>query len=72
MQARRSKPVFAPASAPSPAATPATVANALEAAIAAVRDLAAQRLEAKLSISRLMGVARELKELLKVMSVYGV
>ncbi len=44
----------------------------LEYALDAVRSLAAARIEAKLSASRLTGVARELRELLKVMSVYGV
>lgn len=47
------------------------VVDALEAAIAAVRDLSARRLEQHLSVARLMGVARELKELVKVMSIYG-
>ncbi len=54
------------------AATPQSVVAALEGALARVRDLSAQRLQAKLSVSRLTGVARELRELLKVMSVYGV
>jgi hypothetical protein len=57
---------------PSRETTPTAVIAALENALAAVRDLSAQRLRAKLSVSRLMGVSRELKELLKVMSVYGV
>jgi hypothetical protein len=67
------EPVFAANPEPSRETTPPTaVIAALENALAAVRDLSAQRLRAKLSVSRLMGVTRELKELLKVMSVYGV
>ncbi len=85
---RKSSPTPAPTPAPTPEltseppldvnsvptleATPAAAIAALESALAAVRDLSAQRLREKLSVSRLMGVARELKELLKVMSVYGV
>ncbi len=53
-------------------ATPENVVAALHAALDAVRELTGLRLEAKLSVSRLNGVARELKELLKVMSVYGI
>jgi hypothetical protein len=45
--------------------------NALESALTAVRELATARAAAKLSSSRLAGVARELRELIKVMSVYG-
>ncbi len=45
--------------------------SSIEYALDAVRTLAAARIEAKLSASRLTGVARELRELLKVMSVYG-
>jgi hypothetical protein len=56
----------------SSAATPESVVAGLERALAGVRDLSAQRLEAKLSVARLNGVARELRELIKVMSVYGV
>ncbi len=67
-----SEAIPAPTLAPTPAPTPAAAIAALESALAAVRDLSAQRLREKLSVSRLMGVARELKELLKVMSVYGV
>jgi hypothetical protein len=48
----------------------ASVVEAIEAAIEATRELAGERLREKLSISRLMGVSRELRELLKVMSVY--
>lgn len=51
--------------------TPESVVDALDRAIAAVRVLIAQRLESKLSVARLNGVARELRELLKVISVYG-
>lgn len=57
---------------PTAVASPAVAIAAIENALAAVREFSAQRLAAKLSVSRLMGVARELKELLKVMSVYGV
>ncbi len=53
-------------------ATPEGVVAALECAIALVCDLAAQRREAKMSVARLAGLARELKELVKVMSAYGV
>lgn len=44
--------------------------SSLKNALSAVRELSAARLEAKLSVSRLAGVARELRELIKVMSVY--
>jgi hypothetical protein len=44
---------------------------ALEYAFEAARTLAEARRRAKLSASRPVGVARELKELIKVMSVYG-
>ncbi len=47
------------------------VVDALEAAIEAVRELSARRLEQRLSVARLMGVSRELQELVKVMSIYG-
>ncbi len=40
-------------------------------ALSAVRELSAARVDAKLSVSRLAGVARELRELIKVMSIYG-
>ncbi len=43
----------------------------LENAVAAVRELSAARLEAKLSASRLTGVTRELRELIRVLSIYG-
>ena len=43
----------------------------LENALSAVRELSAARLDSKLSVARLAGVARELSELIKVMSVYG-
>jgi hypothetical protein len=43
---------------------------ALEATIETIRELVEARTAAKLSINRLAGVARELKELLKVMSIY--
>lgn len=45
--------------------------DALEGALVSVRELSSARSEAKLSVSRLAGVARELRELIKVMSVYG-
>lgn len=45
--------------------------SSLENALAAIKELSAARLEAKLSVARLAGVARELRELIKVMSVYG-
>lgn len=54
------------------AATPEILVAALEGALAAVKDLTARRLEAKLSVSHLSCVARELRNLIKVMSVYGV
>lgn len=57
---------------PIPDASSSVAIAALENALAAVRELSAQRLAAHLSVSRLTGVARELKDLLKVMSVYGV
>ncbi len=47
------------------------VVEALQAAIEAVRELSARRLEQRLSVARLLGVTRELQELIKVMSVYG-
>ncbi len=43
----------------------------MEDALSSVRELSAARLDAKLSVARLAGVARELRELIKVMSVYG-
>jgi hypothetical protein len=46
------------------------VTVALERALEAVRGLTARRLEAKLSIMRLLGVAREIRDLLKIMSAY--
>ncbi len=49
-----------------------TAITAMRAALDSVYELIDGRLGARLSVSRLMGVARELKELLKVMSVYGV
>jgi hypothetical protein len=54
-----------------PAPTPQVVLDSLKGALDAVRELSAARLEAKLSVSRLTGVARELKELIRVISVYG-
>ncbi len=57
---------------PAPLASARPVVDAIEAAIEAARVLAAQRLEQRLSVARLMGVSRELKELVKVMSIYGV
>jgi hypothetical protein len=66
MSKKTSKP------APSRSATPQSVVDAIQTAIAAVRELTDRRREEKLSIARLMGVSRELKELVKVMSVYGV
>lgn len=57
--------------APASSVNSESVVAALDEALSAVRNLIAQRLEAKLSVARLSGVARELKELLKVMSVYG-
>jgi hypothetical protein len=50
-------------------ATAASVTLALEAALTAVQELSTARTAAKLSTSRLRGVARELRELIKVMSV---
>ncbi len=44
--------------------------NSLESALTAVRELSVARQKAKLSVSRLAGVARELRELIKVMSAY--
>jgi hypothetical protein len=68
MSTKKTKPTS-----PTPTAvTPEEVVAALNAALDSVRGLSTQRLEAKLSVARLSGVARELKELLKVMSVYGV
>lgn len=66
MSTKKNKPaqIYAP--------TPESVVAALEEALAAAKELAARRLDAKLSVSRLNGVARELRELIKVMSVYGV
>ena len=66
MSTKRNKP------APVSPATPESVVAAIERAISATKDLTARRLDAKLSVSRLNGVARELRELIKVMSVYGV
>ncbi len=75
MSKRKSKPTHSRTTPPKPAApgpaTPRTVVDAIEAALIAVRELTAQRLEEKLSVARLMGVNRELRELVKVMSVYG-
>jgi hypothetical protein len=48
------------------------VTEAIEAAIRAAREMTEERMREKLSVSRLVGVVRELKELLKVMSVYGI
>lgn len=45
--------------------------SSLQAALSSVRTLSDARLLAKLSVSRLVGVSRELRELIKVMSVYG-
>ena len=45
--------------------------ESLKASLENVRSLAEMRLGAKLSSSRLTGVAHELRELIKVMSVYG-
>jgi hypothetical protein len=60
-----------PETAPEPEPTPAFVIAALEAALDAVHGLSRVRLEAKLSTTRLSGVARELKEMLKIMAVYA-
>ncbi len=58
---------------PNPAllASARPVVDAIEAAIEAARVLAARRLEQRLSVARILGVSRELKELVKVMSIYG-
>lgn len=45
--------------------------ESMKTALERVRELSKERLDAKQSVSRIMGVARELKELIKVMSVYG-
>lgn len=47
------------------------VISYLEAALVAVQDLSDAKREAKLSVSRLLGVSRELRELIKVMTLYG-
>jgi hypothetical protein len=49
---------------------PSTVLSALTGALDAAQELCISRLEAKLSITRLLGVIREIRELIKVMSVY--
>jgi hypothetical protein len=67
----RLQPKFQPQpQSPSPPSPPRGAVEAIEAALEAVRELASRRLEEKLSISRLAGVARELKDLVKVMSAY--
>lgn len=45
--------------------------TSLENALSEIRTLSDARLKAKLSVSRTTGVARELRELIKVLSVYG-
>lgn len=45
--------------------------TALEAALSQIKELSDERLRAKLSVSRIAGVARELRELIKVLSTYG-
>jgi hypothetical protein len=59
-----------PAPPPRPADPAARATAALTAALAQVDALAAARYDRKLSISRLLGVSRELKELIKVTSAY--
>lgn len=47
------------------------VAASMDAALCDIRNLCKARIEAKLSVSRIKGVARELRELIKVLSKYG-
>jgi hypothetical protein len=68
IQPTQSAPTASPAHPAEPAAARATAA--LTAALAHVDALTAARYDRKLSISRLLGVSRELKELIKVMSAY--
>lgn len=71
MSRKNNRTNHAPAVETATAASPATVVSALQAAIDAVTELTVRRAAEHLSVSRLRGVARELGELVKVMSVYS-
>jgi hypothetical protein len=71
MSKKNNLPNHAPAAGVATAAGPASVVAALRTAIDAVNEMTRRRTAEHLSVSRLRGVARELGELVKVMSVYG-